>query len=210
MNLFLTSTTIPESAFKRIQELTDSKKPKIGIIDIATRPYIEKKGADTDLMIEQFGELEKVGFDVTRYKYSEDDWLNKLEKNINNLDCLYLSGGNTFVLNFEIQKTRLLSIIQKSLQMGKVVLGSSAGAIVFTPFIGFYESVDDPTKAIERIDTGLSIFPYSLMVHWNNEKYQTELENIETKFKISNKKEIYYIEDTQCIYFDGNNIEYYK
>jgi len=52
--------------------------------------------------------------------------LDKLEKN----DYIYISGGNTFFLLQELQRTGADKIISRQIEAGKLYIGESAGAIV--------------------------------------------------------------------------------
>ena len=71
------------------------------------------------------------------------DIINKLEKN----DYIYITGGNTFFLLQEMNRTGAGNLIKTQINAGKLFIGESAGAILVAPDIEYARDTDNPLAA---------------------------------------------------------------
>ena len=78
------------------------------------------------------------------------------------VDAIFISGGDTFALLRELQKTGQLEVIQKQALAGVVTGGTSAGANVLGPVIG--TTNDFPVNDIPTRNA-LSLFPALINPH---------------------------------------------
>ena len=56
---------------------------------------------------------------------------------LNDCDCIYISGGNTFFLVQELRRTGTDKLIVEQVEKGKLYIGESAGAMIFAPSIEY-------------------------------------------------------------------------
>jgi len=90
--------------------------------------------------------LEKMGLLVDVLEVSmahEKEIKSKIESN----DFIYITGGNTFFLLQELQRTGADKIIAKEVNAGKLYIGESAGAMVVSKNIEYAKKMDSVKKA---------------------------------------------------------------
>lgn len=58
-------------------------------------------------------------------------------------DVIYISGGNTFFLLQELNKSGAGQMIIDHIEAGKLYIGESAGSVILAPDIGYVKSLDD-------------------------------------------------------------------
>ena len=122
-------------------------------------------------------------------------------------DFIFVSGGNTFVLSYWMHKTGSDKIIKNLINEDKVVYGGeSAGSIYVCKDIDAYKQVDNPEKAIEKIDEGLNLVDFMILPHWGNSDFQNGLEIIDNEFKREGLK-VYKINDDQALFINDNSID---
>ena len=69
--------------------------------------------------------------------------VNKLKNN----DYIYVTGGNTFFLLQEMNRSGAGDLIKTQINAGKLFIGESAGAILLAPDIEYVKDTDDPLVA---------------------------------------------------------------
>lgn len=124
------------------------------------------------------------------------DYFNKaatLKEKLNSLGAIWVSGGNTFVLRQAME----LSGFDKTfpeLQARKDFLysGYSAGICILSESLQPIDQVDDPNNfpyegLSQAIYTGLGIFKYSFMPHYDSNHPESEAIDLEIKRCIENK-----------------------
>ena len=90
--------------------------------------------------------LSNMGLTVDELEISttaHSDIVNKLEKN----DYIYVTGGNTFFLLQEMNKSGAGNLIKAQINAGKLFIGESAGAILLAPDIEYSIDTDNPLAA---------------------------------------------------------------
>ena len=75
---------------------------------------------------------------------------NKTEEVLNDCDCIYVSGGNTFFLMQELRRTGADRYITEQVGKGKTYIGESAGAMILAPNIEY-------AKDMMRKNPGISL-----------------------------------------------------
>ena len=109
--------------------------------------------------------LEKLGMQITELNISTTE-ASKIQNTIENVDCIYVSGGNTFYLLQELKKTDTDELIKQHILAGKLYIGESAGAVITAPNIEYVSLMDDPEKGKELTGfEGLNIVDFSTVPH---------------------------------------------
>lgn len=67
-------------------------------------------------------------------------------KKLKNNDYIYVTGGNTFFLLQEMNRTGAGSLIKTQINAGKLFIGESAGAVVLAPDIEYSKETDNPWR----------------------------------------------------------------
>jgi dipeptidase E len=97
--------------------------------------------------------------------------LPKMESIIRKAHVVYISGGNTFLLNHRLHISGLMPYLRKKIQSGLPVVGFSAGMIVCGPNI--LTSSDMNSVETSRFD-GLQASPFNFFAHYTGEAYQDD------------------------------------
>ena len=90
------------------------------------------------------------------------DDIETFKNQIQTSDIIFFHGGDTQKLQ---KKLEWIEALEKLLD-GKIVAGSSAGALIFSEY--YYENDND------RYHKGLGFFPLKMICHWNGQQSQME------------------------------------
>lgn len=196
MMVYLCSTTLPDSL------VNDFKSKKLLVINTAINPY-RKENKDISWYKEQIKALEMQGFEIKEIDIENAEDREFLEQNYKNYDGFYLSGGNSFYLNYWIERFQLYKVLKKF----KYAIGSSAGAIALTPDLTPYDSkkLDDSSKSPSKYTAGLNFAMINILVHADNSKYQEGLVQVEKFYKTNSHFSIQKIKDGECLKFENVN-----
>ena len=94
--------------------------------------------------------------------------LTQMEDIIRRASLVYISGGNTFLLNHRLHVSRLMLFLRKKVQAGLPVVAFSAGAILCGPNI--LTSKDMNTVATSTFE-GLNVTPFNFSPHYPLDAY---------------------------------------
>lgn len=145
----------------------------------ACRPYVDDKDDPTiaflpqawlnvthwlDYTVRAFEKLARVELIDT-----EQMELPKMESIIRKAQVVYISGGNTFLLNHRLHISGLMPYLRKKVQAGLPVVGFSAGMIVCGPNI--LTSSDMNSVETDRFD-GLQASPFNFLAHYTGDANQ--------------------------------------
>lgn len=152
--------------------------------------------------------LEKLGLIVDELeitKATKQEIVGKFENN----DYIYVSGGNTFFLLQELQKTGADQIISEQIKSGKLYIGESAGSMILSPNIEYVKDMDDCEKAPDLKDnSALSVVDFYPLPHHTNFPFQEAVETIISKYK--SKLKLVPISNSQVITVEGENMKINK
>ena len=153
-------------------------KDDISYIVEASRPYLESKPDAivafmplASLYGERWLEYTKNAFKGLAHPETintETMSLPEMEDVIRRASLVYISGGNTFLLNHRLHVSRLMIFLRKKVQAGLPVVAFSAGAILCGPNI--LTSKDMNTVGALQFD-GLNVSPYNFFVHYAMDAY---------------------------------------
>ena len=94
--------------------------------------------------------------------------LPKMEAIIRKARVVYISGGNTFLLNQRLHLSGLMPFLRKKVQAGLPVVGFSAGAIVCG--LNILTSKDMNSVEANRFDS-LNATPFNFLAHYDADAY---------------------------------------
>lgn len=147
--------------------------------------------------------LEKMGLIVDILDISTvttEEISSKLQHN----DFIYVTGGNTFFLLQEMQKSGADNLIREQITAGKIYIGESAGAMIFSPNIEYVKLMDSIKKAPDlHTFSALNVVNFYPVPHYTNFPFVKSVEKIITKYQdILN---LYPITNKQAILVEGGN-----
>lgn len=136
-------------------------------ITTPTNPYSAKTSEPIDWLEEELSALEAIGLNLIRYDIAGKTPA-ELTAKLATADIIYVTGGNTYYLLQEAQKSGFMPTLKARLTEGALYMGSSAGAAFTCPKIDYIEDMDEPEDAPEIKDfTGLNLTPFYIMPHIN-------------------------------------------
>jgi dipeptidase E len=140
----------------------DFSKLKIAYINTAT-----KKVPDDSYSKKQIKRMKELNWNfkiIDIAKYSES----KLCEKLNEIDIIYVEGGNTFYLLDQIRKKKFDQLIKSKLNKGALYAGVSAGSYVVCPTIEM-ALWGDSNDGLDRCGItnfrGMSLVPFVIKVH---------------------------------------------
>jgi len=149
--------------------------------------------------------LEQLGLIVDELEISTASH-KEISKKLQNNDYIYVTGGNTFFLLQELQKTGTDKIITEQIKTGKIYIGESAGSIILAPNIEYAMDLDNPKKAPELKDNAsLSIVKFYPVPHHTNAPFKKAVEKIISRY--DSTMELMPISNSQVIIVKGNKVE---
>ncbi|MDR1335923.1 MAG: Type 1 glutamine amidotransferase-like domain-containing protein [Tannerella sp.] len=149
--------------------------------------------------------LEKTGLIVDELEVSRAS-SHEIAAKLRGNDCIFISGGNTFFLLQELQRTGADKIIVEEIRSGKLYIGSSAGSVVLSPDIGYIKAMDDCAAAPD-LDSfaALNIVDFYPVPHHTNFFFKKTVEKIMATYGAERK--LYPITNRQAILVDGDTVE---
>lgn len=173
----------------------------IAFIPTAADPYENKYFVDIDR-----DELLRLGFkviDINIVGKTEDT----LQKLIQNVDILFVSGGNTFYLLEKTRESGFDQVVKNHVAHGKWYIGSSAGSVLVGENIEPVKLIDDPSKATHLTTfEGLKLIDRIILPHFGNEKYQEKIQQILVHFAHL-KNSIITLTDDQAVMILGEEVK---
>ena len=122
--------------------------------------YAERWQVDTENSFKSLARLETINAETMSLTLMEDI--------IRRASLVYISGGNTFLLNHRLHVSRLMLFLRKKVQAGLPVVAFSAGAILCGPNI--LTSKDMNTVATSTFE-GLNVTPFNFSPHYPLDAY---------------------------------------
>ena len=97
--------------------------------------------------------------------------LSEMETTLRRAQVVYISGGNTYLLNHRLHISRLMPHLRKKVQTGLPVVAFSAGTIFCGPNI---LTSNDMNMVETTHFSGLNVTPFNFYVHYANDAYSDE------------------------------------
>ncbi|MCB0188267.1 MAG: Type 1 glutamine amidotransferase-like domain-containing protein [Caldilineaceae bacterium] len=103
------------------------------------------------------------GLGEIAYLDTETMTLEAMQAMLDRAACLYVSGGNTYLLNYRLHQTGLLEVIRRRVLDALPFIGFSAGAILCGPNI---LTTNDMNLCATTHFAGLNLAPYNFDAHF--------------------------------------------
>lgn len=207
MKLFLASYRFGDH-HTRFAELVG---PGARIAVIAAAADAWPPAARASAVTSELAPLRRAGYDaeeldVRDYSHSPD----AVEQALRTFDCVWVRGGNTFVLRAQLARTRADGVLERLVRHGELVYaGYSAGAAVATPTLAGLDVTDDPsnvlpTCGIEPVWAGLAFVDFAIVPHGGDSALEDPAATART-IAILAKEQIPFrvLSDQQVVVVDG-------
>lgn len=138
-------------------------------IDTAT----EVEAGDKKWVSDDKEALENIGLDVFNYTLT-DKTQAQIKKDLDQVDVIYIEGGNTFYLLEKAQQSGFIEVIRDYvLNQGKPYIGTSAGSVIAGPDLTPTKNLDNVRKApnIQGYD-GFNLVNFVLLPHWGSKSFR--------------------------------------
>lgn len=203
--LFLTSSTNFVS-HHLVKHLDLSTGNKLAFIDTAA----EVEDGDKQWLKDDRQSLVDAGFDVFDYTITGKTRA-QIQSDLEPAQILYFSGGNTFYLLQQSQKSDCISLIKEMVEeQGKIYIGTSAGSIIAGPKLPKYllelgEDMIDPSL----IDSsGYGFVNFIILPHWGSEGFKKRYLESRLKMIYSQDQEpLVVLTDQQYIKVVGDDVQ---
>ena len=139
--------------------LQDKDDPLVAYMPFASL-YAERWHSLNESSFKGLGKLVEINAELMTQK--------EIESILRDAALVYITGGNTFLLNHRLHASGILPYLRKKIQNGLPVVGVSAGMIVCGPNI--LTSTDMNTVGTSHFD-GLNVVPFNLFAHYADDGY---------------------------------------
>jgi peptidase E len=177
----------------------------------ASRPHLEAKSDATiaylplaSLYAERWQEFTREmfkGLAQVETISAELMTLPEMESIIRQAALVYISGGNTFLLNHRLHICGLMPYLRKKIQAGLPLVAFSAGTMLCGPNI--LTSRDMNTIATSHFD-GLNVSPFNFRVHYPEDAYgQSDMDDWLGDYHFFHENPVVMLSDGAYIKVDG-------
>ncbi len=177
-------------------------KPKdtiIAFIPTASNVYEWKPTEDRNKLLE-------LGFKIKDIDI-ENKTKEELYQEMDNIDMIFVAGGNTFYLLQEARKSQFDEIIIELTNKGIPYIGSSAGSLLAGPSVEIALDIDNQNdaKELESYD-GLGLVDFIVLPHWDDDRFRPLIESNLEKSLDRGYRTIK-LTDQQAVLVNGDNVE---
>lgn len=148
-------------------------------LDLSTRNQLvfittpaEPKGKLSELqwLVDHRQSLVNVGFMVSDYTITGKT-ADQLKQDLAPFDYIYMSGGDTYHVLGEAQKSGFIPLLQELIAQGKTYISTSAGSISAGPSCPDY--LLDPEKAATmESSAGFNLVNFTILPHWGRPDFR--------------------------------------
>lgn len=182
------------NAMYKFSNVIDKKKP---ILYIPLAMEKEKYDSCYSWFKEEIKKVNLNNFEIVKSSYELS------QKKLNNYSSLFIGGGNTYKLLYELKQYDNYNKIITYIKNDGIVFGGSAGAIIFGKNIDSC-FLDDENNVKLRDTTGYNLLKnYSLLCHLKNKNIKKNLQYL-IKYSIKNK--LIYLPEDNVIYINNEKI----
>lgn len=192
MKLLLTSAGITnKSLADELKQLLGREPSEVRIAFIPTAAIVEP--GNKDWYLQQIDNLREYGFlwiDFVDVSAKEFNWLARMA----GIDCIFVSGGNTFYLLDQFRKSGFGDWLIKQ-NDSLVYVGVSAGSIIATPKINIasIEPADPNYPNIEDL-TGLGLVNFEIEPHCDERRF-----DVVAEYSKNSNSKVYALDDDSAV-----------
>ncbi len=147
--------------------------------------------------------LAKMGFQITELDIAKKSKA-KLEAALQNIDIVYIAGGNTFYLLKQLRETGFDEILTHYIESGGMYAGASAGSLIAGLDIEPVSTIDEPEKVQGLKSTkGLGWVSIVPIPHYDMSARTKAIDDIKSRY--SKRFEIVLLTDDEAIVVEGND-----
>jgi dipeptidase E len=203
MKLYLSSYRVPKLDDLISLVGISAKRTQVALIPNAKDYYVKHV---RDIKIRDTSQyFQGLGFNTDVVDLVDFDNATNLKNKLDKYDLIWVMGGNSFILRYEMRRSGFETIINDLLQDGKVYGGSSAGAIVAGNSLHGIEFADNPEFAETVIWDGLKLIDCFILPHVGNQDCSEAIERARESHK--NDKTLLELSDQQAIVVDGSKMK---
>lgn len=114
---------------------------------------------------------------------------------------IWAAGGNSFMLRYEMNRTKLDTFLGELLTDGTVYCGESAGAIVAGLTLEGSEVADEPELADRYIGEGLGLVDSIIAPHADSPEFFAYIHAMRNRYKDDDR--VLYLNDDQALIING-------
>lgn len=192
------SGTQVKTAYAKLSEIIDKDKP---LLYIPIAMDFDKMDSCYEWIIEELKDYSITNIEMVK-SFKELD-----EKNLDDYSCVFIGGGNTYKLLFELKLTGFFCRLKEYIDNDGIVFGGSAGAIILGKDIKSCNCDDE--NDVGLIDTkGLNVLSdFSLLCHYTNRTESKNEFNKQYLIQLSNEMRIIALPEEDTIFVNENGIE---
>lgn len=128
-------------------------------------------------------------------------------KDLNNYSAIFIGGGNTFKLLYELKVSGAFDRIKDYIEQDGVIFGGSAGAIIFGESLEAC-ALDDANDVNLRDITGFDVLNgISLLCHYTNQTEEKDRENTEYLTELSKRLKVIALPEEVTLFVNDDNVE---
>lgn len=167
--LFLTSSIGTPGVGESVRRRLGHNRPlKTAFITTPVEPPEEQE--DLGWYEQDREELRKSNFDFFDYTITNKN-LGQIKKDLADVECIYISGGNTPYLLEQSQKSEFTNFIRKFVNSGNLYIGTSAGSMIAGPQLPLYlREVDGDTTNLSDY-TCYALAEFTIVPHWGSKEF---------------------------------------
>lgn len=183
-----------------IRYIVEASRPYLSGRADATIAFLPQAWLDVNYWLDytarQFEGLARVELiDTERMELPE------MEAILRRAQVVYISGGNTFLLNHRLHISRLMPYLRKKVQAGLPVIGFSAGMILCGPNI--LTANDLNSVGTSHFD-GLHVTPFNFFAHYPEDSSgQSVQEGWLSDYHVFHDNPVIMLSDGACVQVDG-------
>lgn len=182
-----------------ITSIASERADGVRLLYVPTAAYGENWEPDPATDILPFS---RAGFDVEIYDLRGKNRI-QTENALDRSHVVFVGGGNTFFLLHHMHESGFFDAIGPRVAQGLVYVGSSAGAVVATPDIGYAASVDDPSKGGRHGDGGLGFVDRPVLPHIDHAAFAPYVREIADAFEKAGQEYYGLCDDEAVVLEDG-------
>ena len=206
MKVYLSSYRVPTP--KDLEQLVGKSYADMRVVFVANAKdyYIDRI---RDLKINEtkayFEALGVQHIDVVDLRMHRE--VKSLSKKLQGYDLIWVNGGNTFMLRYEMKRSGFDTVLPGLLKKGAVYGGESAGAVVAGSSLLGVELADSAEFAEEIIWSGLGLIEKSIIPHADNPNFEAMTQQIVAQ---RSADEIVVLKDSEALVIDGSAVNVVK